>query len=319
MVEQAVPTSADRRLGAPAGGRTASLLERVPDVLATYLTFVATFCAVTAIVPALQQSLDWLRTAIALVSIDAPPSLATAAFLSILASAVRRRMRAAWWFVVAAVVLDRVLGGFSLIVLTDAPVELRVDTDIVAIVVGLVILAILIAARGRFTARTERGNWLRALGLYLALMATGTLIGWGLLELFPGTLQESSDRFGWALTYVVAGLGDPDLTGVDGTAPAALTFLLGLYGAVAVLITAYYFFRPRRDRRRLLPEDEQRVRTLLARPGDADSLGYFATRRDKAAVFSASGKSAVTFRVVSAVSLAGGDPSMLSAVTPGSA
>lgn len=72
--------------------------------------------------------------------------LATVAFLGILAAAMRRRMRAAWWFVMAAVVLDRVL-GFSLIVLTEALVELRVETDIAAIAVGLVILAILIAAR----------------------------------------------------------------------------------------------------------------------------------------------------------------------------
>ena len=68
-----------------------------------------------------------------------------------------------------------------------------------------------------------------------------------------------------------------------------MTFLCGLFGALAVLITAYYLFRPRRDSRSLRPEDEQRVRALLARPGDVDSLGYFATRRDKAAVFSVPG------------------------------
>ncbi|RLQ03138.1 phosphatidylglycerol lysyltransferase domain-containing protein, partial [Micromonospora sp. CV4] len=37
-------------------------------------------------------------------------------------------------------------------------------------------------------------------------------------------------------------------------------------------------------------------------------LGYFATRRDKAAIFSASGKATITYRVVNGVSLASGDP-----------
>ncbi|MEL3946743.1 phosphatidylglycerol lysyltransferase domain-containing protein [Streptomyces sp. LNU-CPARS28] len=37
-------------------------------------------------------------------------------------------------------------------------------------------------------------------------------------------------------------------------------------------------------------------------------MGYFALRRDKAAVFSPSGKAAVTYRVVNGVSLAPGDP-----------
>ncbi len=39
-----------------------------------------------------------------------------------------------------------------------------------------------------------------------------------------------------------------------------------------------------------------------------DSLGHFALRRDKAVVFSPSGKAAVTYRVVSGVMLASGDP-----------
>src|SRR5262249_35213366 len=39
-----------------------------------------------------------------------------------------------------------------------------------------------------------------------------------------------------------------------------------------------------------------------------DSLGYFATRRDKAVIFSPSGKAAVTYRVVNGVALASGDP-----------
>ncbi len=59
---------------------------------------------------------------------------------------------------------------------------------------------------------------------------------------------------------------------------------------------------------RLTEDDEARLRELLARHGGRDSLGHFALRRDKAVVFSPSGKAAVTYRVVSGVMLASGDP-----------
>ncbi|GAA4800574.1 bifunctional lysylphosphatidylglycerol synthetase/lysine--tRNA ligase LysX [Actinomycetospora chlora] len=299
---------------APPAGRsaTARFADRVPDLLAGYLAFVAVFCAVTAIVPPLRAPLAWLRTAIEVVSVEAPPSLATATFLAILASALRRRMRAAWWFAVAYVVLGRVLGGVELTVDTEAedPVTLVVGGTAtwLRLAFGVLALAILLVARSRFTARTQRHSGWRALGTYLALAVAGTLLGWGLLALFPGTLQSSLDRLGWALTYVLGGLGDPGTVGVDGAGPRAITFLCGLFGALAVLAAAYVLFRPRLDRRRLDPTDEQRLRVLLDQYGDDDSLGYFATRRDKAAVFSRSAKSAVTFRVVSGVSLASGDP-----------
>ena len=54
---------------------------------------------------------------------------------------------------------------------------------------------------------------------------------------------------------------------------------------------------------------------MTTRPGSAplvdrhgDSLAYFNTRRDKSVVWSASGKSAIAYRVVSGVMLASGDP-----------
>src|SRR5581483_12069698 len=53
---------------------------------------------------------------------------------------------------------------------------------------------------------------------------------------------------------------------------------------------------------------ESRLRALLEKHGGRDSLGHFALRRDKAVVFSPSGKAAVTYRVVSGVMLASGDP-----------
>jgi lysyl-tRNA synthetase class 2 len=58
----------------------------------------------------------------------------------------------------------------------------------------------------------------------------------------------------------------------------------------------------------LTADDEQRIRHLLNTHGEADSLGYFALRRDKSVVFSSSGKSAISYRVLAGVALTSGDP-----------
>jgi lysyl-tRNA synthetase class 2 len=93
-----------------------------------------------------------------------------------------------------------------------------------------------------------------------------------------------------------------------GFAPPWVGFLLGGFGAAALLVAAGVLLRSQRAAAVLHPEDERRVRALLDEFGEDDSLGYFATRRDKAAVFSRSGKAAVTYRVELGVCLASGDP-----------
>jgi lysyl-tRNA synthetase class 2 len=284
---------------------------RIPDFLASYLAFVATFCAVTAILPFLRDPLDWLRRIIEVISVGAPPSLATAAFLGILATAVRRRMRVAWWILVVYVVVDRILLWIAITVDTEAEQTVRLSFDgstWVRVLFGVVALALLLFARDQFTARMDKGNGWRALAVYVVLALAGIALGYLLLQAFPGSLSSQGERLGWSASHVLVGLGTPDVTGIAGSAPRAVTFVCGLFGALAVLAAAYVLFRPRSFRRHLQPDDEQRLRLLLDRYGDEDSLGYFATRRDKSVIFSDSGKAAVTYRVGSGVSLASGDP-----------
>ena len=56
------------------------------------------------------------------------------------------------------------------------------------------------------------------------------------------------------------------------------------------------------------PRDAARIKDLLGRYGDRDSLGYFALRDDKSVIWSPTGKACVCYRVVSGVMLASGDP-----------
>jgi lysyl-tRNA synthetase, class II len=77
---------------------------------------------------------------------------------------------------------------------------------------------------------------------------------------------------------------------------------------VALLVGFATLMSSQRAEARLPADEEQKIRGLLGKYGERDSLGYFATRRDKSAVFSPSGKSAITYRVVNGVCLASGDP-----------
>ena len=84
--------------------------------------------------------------------------------------------------------------------------------------------------------------------------------------------------------------------------------LLGLFGALALMVAAIVLFRSQRAENALTGEDESAIRGLLELYGKNDSLGYFATRRDKSVVFAPSGRAAITYRVEVGVCLASGDP-----------
>ncbi|HTY28935.1 MAG TPA: bifunctional lysylphosphatidylglycerol synthetase/lysine--tRNA ligase LysX, partial [Mycobacterium sp.] len=130
--------------------------------------------------------------------------------------------------------------------------------------------------------------------------------GWGLLELFPGTLARD-DRFLYALNRVgaFAGAGADAFTGHP---HVFVNALLGLFGALALMVAAIVLFQSQRAENALTGEDESAIRGLLEVYGKNDSLGYFATRRDKSVVFAPSGRAAITYRVEVGVCLASGDP-----------
>jgi lysylphosphatidylglycerol synthetase-like protein (DUF2156 family) len=67
-------------------------------------------------------------------------------------------------------------------------------------------------------------------------------------------------------------------------------------------------FQSQRAENALTGEDESAIRGLLEVWGKNDSLGYFATRRDKSVIFAPNGRAAITFRVEIGVCLASGDP-----------
>ncbi|MFJ3670144.1 bifunctional lysylphosphatidylglycerol synthetase/lysine--tRNA ligase LysX [Streptomyces sp. NPDC090106] len=273
-------------------------LARVPEGFAAFFGALGLLCLLLAFIPPLRRLLRPVVRLLDLLIVPVSANLAYAVFLFLLAGATAARKKVAWWLVVVylgLLVLVDVLGVAAGLYAASLP----------SLVVCALALALLVVARGEFYAASRRAAVRRAVGVLLAGLALGILVGWGLVELFPGTLPRGQ-RLLWAANRVCGGLVSG--RSFDGVPPRALFFLLGLFGALALLNAAATLFRSQRMEAALHGDEEDRIRALLTAYGARDSLGYFATRRDKAVVFSPSGKAAVTYRVEAGVCLASGDP-----------
>ncbi|MFI1395753.1 bifunctional lysylphosphatidylglycerol synthetase/lysine--tRNA ligase LysX [Streptomyces sp. NPDC020681] len=274
------------------------VLRKVPEAFAMFFGVLGVYCVVISLIPPLRHLLRPVTMFLDRVAVPVSANLAYAVFLLLLAAAVGARKKTAWWLVV---------GYLSLLVIADI-LLLAFDRQwgwIPNLAICLIAVAVLVAARGEFYARTRRGALRRALLVLVLGLAVGILVGWALVEIFPGGLPQNQ-RLLWSANRVLGGLVSVDQ--FDGHPARVLFFLLGLFGAIALLNAAATLFRSQRMEAALQGDEEARIRALLGAYGSQDSLGYFATRRDKAVVFSPNGRAAVTYRVEAGVALASGDP-----------
>ncbi|MFJ2509667.1 bifunctional lysylphosphatidylglycerol synthetase/lysine--tRNA ligase LysX [Streptomyces griseoviridis] len=282
----------------PARPRATGPLGRVPEGVATFFGAMGLLCLLLALVPPLRTLLRPVVRLLDALIVPVSANLAYAVFLFLLAAATAARKKVAWWLVVVylgLLALADVLGTLAGLYLESVP----------SLVICAGALALLVVARREFYAASRRAAVRRALAVLAAGLVLGILVGWGLVALFPGTLPDTQ-WLGWAADRVLGGL--VPARAFAGRPPHALFFLLGLFGALALLNAAAALFRSQRMEGALHDDEETRIRALLGAYGAQDSLGYFATRRDKAVVFSPSGKAAVTYRVEAGVCLASGDP-----------
>ena len=232
-------------------------------------------------------------------------SFAWAFVLALLAAALAARKRIAWLILVLYMVGS--IGWNLGDIVTGDETWMEESGEIIGLAFHVAAVAFLVLARKEFWAKVRRGALVKAAAALVAGMAIGILVGWGLLELFPGTLERDY-RLAYAVNRVVAfaGVGSDAF---DGQHPHVfVNALLGLFGALALMVAAIVLFRSQRSENALTGEDESAIRGLLELYGKNDSLGYFATRRDKAAVFAPNGRAAITYRVEVGVCLASGDP-----------
>lgn len=279
--------------------------DRWPDRFAAVTYAFSLLVFVIACVPPWHDHFAREDDPLSLVTIPIVPSLVYAALLLVLGVALRRRIRIAWWILVIWWLVLPQLGRIRAIVDGE---------DLWANCIGFVLItAVLVLAvrvRSQFTAHRVAGSLRAATACFLLGGAVIFIVGSSLVD-----KHGSAEDFGAASEFVlnqmlgeVGRVGDPN--GV--TAPLWVRALIGIAGAAVVLLSAHLLFRPSKASRTQDAADEARVRTLLRDFGDNDSLGYFATRRDKAVVWDtgdpSDARAGVSYRAIGSVSLASGDP-----------
>ncbi|MGC0330426.1 lysylphosphatidylglycerol synthetase-like protein (DUF2156 family) [Streptomyces sp. SAI-170] len=272
--------------------------ESVPVLVARAGTLVGVLDIAAGVVPRFRYSrMHTLAEVLpgALGPFAAALSLSAGVLLLLLAHGLKRGKRRAWR---AAVVLLP-LGAFA---------QFTYRSSVLGVVVPLALLWLLLRHREQFAALPDPRGRRHALANFVLMGAFSVVLGLIVVSAHPSrTVGNPSlaDRLAHVL-YGLFGLDGP----VDyrGTTSWTVAFSLGALGLLTAVTTLYLALRPEHPAARLTPEDETRLRALLEQHGGRDSLGHFALRRDKAVVFSPSGKAAVTYRVVSGVMLASGDP-----------
>jgi lysyl-tRNA synthetase, class II len=219
--------------------------------------------------------------------------------LLMLAHGLRRRKRRAFQAVCALLAFDIGIHFYH----SPAHTQ-RIPTAIVA----LILLVALLFFRDEFYAEGDpRTRW-RAMWVFIGVIIADVAIGLTYIILARHLVTDYS--FYQRVVEVIYGL-----VGVSGPVqwyPEArgdlFAYLTSGLGIFTLVVTVYLFLRPAEPRARLADADAGRVRDLLSKHGDRDSLGYFALRDDKSVIWSTTGKACVCYRVVSGVMLASGDP-----------
>jgi lysyl-tRNA synthetase class 2 len=274
-------------------------LRRAPDLIATIATLLGLLSLIGAMLPHERYRIHALTRVIPVPASAAATAVVAVSGLLLLrvAAGLRKRKRLAWQIATAVALAMTVAHVF------------RAERRYGEAAVTLVLLALLLTARRRFTARSDPHSRWFAIRVLVQFLTVALAYGLAMIYLYPNQVL-GHPSFWQRLQEVLAGLvgGDGPVEFRGDRFDDILHGTLFGFGLLSVVAVALLLLRPSEPIARLSAEDERRLRELLGKQGQRDSLGYFALRRDKSVVWSPTGKAAVTYRVVQGVALASGDP-----------
>src|SRR5262249_32237856 len=169
--------------------RRASRYSWVPVAAGWTVGIIATLSLIASVSPGLRWVIRDPREFVNDYIFNFPDtSFAWAFVLALLAAALAARKRIAWWILIGYMVASIVwnVGG----VVTSNKSVLDDIGEVIGLAFHVASILFLVLARKEFWAKVRRGALVKAAATLIAGMAVGTLIGWALLELFPGDLAR---------------------------------------------------------------------------------------------------------------------------------
>jgi lysyl-tRNA synthetase class 2 len=243
-----------------------------------------------------------------LVSLTRTTDIIIGLSLLLLSHALRRRKRRAWAAVMALLAVGPVIhAGIGIVIHTIRPDEPLPLHPFPAVFTAALLIALFCYRRQFYAVGDRRSRW-RALWVLCGLLAADVVIGLIYITVLRGLTGGFTmrDRV-YSVLMNMAGFSGPVQFNTE-FRQDHFSFVTGGLGLFTLLVALFLFLRPAEPPGRLRPADALRIRELLERYGDQDSLGYFALRDDKSIIWSPTGKSCIGYRVQSGVMLASGDP-----------
>jgi len=279
------PKDAKRLTWIPAVASLLAFLIGISDILAVFK-------------PGLHEKLHKVNAVVpgTLTNVTRTSDVIIGLLLLMLARGLRRRKRRAWQAVLVLLAFDVIVHFMHF------PRVVSVSG-----IVAIVLLAVLLYRHEDFYAVGDPRTRRTVVQVFIGLVVMDFAIGLGYLALGPLAGDYTVPQRLQDVLYELVGVYGPVQWASDshGDLYHLLTSTLGAFTLVA---TIYVFLRSAQPRARLAAADAVKIRALLDRHGDRDSLGYFALRDDKSVIWSPSGKSGICYRVVAGVMLAAGDP-----------
>jgi len=225
-------------------------------------------------------------------------ALFTSLVLILVASGLRRRKRRAW--TIAVIVL-----AFNL--LSDF---FRYHYHPLQIIPNAVLLVILLIVRNEFYAISDPATKFQPLYAFAILLSFTIISAILMLKFRHGHDIVGNPSFKNIFLTVIEGM-----VGISGPiefinqrASDAVEFSLAALGIFTIVLPLFLYFRRVKPLPKMSDEDIEIVRKLIRHDVDQDSLGYFATRRDKSVIWAPNKKAGIAYRVEAGVMLASGDP-----------
>ncbi len=225
-------------------------------------------------------------------------SIFTGLVLMILARGLSRRKRRAW--ILALIMLTANLIA-DLIKTNHHPVQ---------IILSILSIIALVVFRKSFYAKSDPGTRLQpiigfSIAVVVFFIASLLLLKFRNQDEIVGT-PSVKNIFLFIIEGLVGVVGPVKFTSERTT--DFIAFTLGTFGVFTLIVPLWLYFRRVKPIPKMSVDEMDVVRKLIKHDTEQDSLGYFATRRDKSVIWAPNRKAGIAYRVQGGVMLASGDP-----------